>query len=240
MLGLVLACASISATSLAVQGDCVILIHGAGRTCASMIPMQCFLMCHGYRVVNAQFTSTGRSIEEIADSDFPGILKELDPAAKVHFVAHSMGAIILRQYLASHAVTNLGRVVMLGPPNHGSEIIDRLRPFPLFRSILGRRLTELGTDSKDLPSRLGPAKFDCGVIAGDVPANPLTGAMLHGPNDGKVLVESARLDGMRDFLVVHHSHTWMIWNKDVMRQALAFLHSGAFDHNVTTNENSKQ
>lgn len=213
----------------AVGGDYVILLHGAGRTPLSMRPMESYLRDHGYRVINAPFPSAGRSLEQIADSYFPKLVGSLDPGVKIHFVAHSMGAIILRQYLARHAVTNLGRVVLLGPPNHGSEIIDRLRTTPLLRSCLGPRLLELSTGPDALPQRLGPANFDCGIIAGDRSVNPITGLMLHGANDGKVTVESARLEGARDFLVLHYSHTWLIWKRQTFHQIAHFLSVGAFD-----------
>jgi triacylglycerol lipase len=216
----------------ATDGDYVILLHGAGRTPLSMRPMESYLRTNGYRVINARFPSAGLSIEQIADTYFPKLVGTLDSGVKIHFVAHSMGAIILRQYLVRHTVTNLGRVVMLAPPNHGSEIIDHLRANPLLRLCLGPRLLELGTGPDALPQRLGPANFDCGVIAGDSSANPITGPMLHGANDGKVTVESARLDGAKDFLVLHHSHTWLIWKWQTFHQIAHFLRAGTFDRNT--------
>ena len=228
-----------AASNDASAGDYVILLHGAGRTPVSMNPMAACLREHGYRVINARFRSMGLSIEQIADSYFPELIDSLGPQVKVHFVAHSMGGIILRQYLSTHTVTNLGRVVMLAPPNHGSELVDRVKTVPVLNDVLGRRLLELGTRPEDLPIRLGPANFDCGVIAGDSSANPITSSFLHGANDGKVTVESARLEGMRDFLVVHNSHTWMIWRKSVMQQVLTFLEHGEFDHGDLRSEVSQ-
>ncbi len=221
---------SFAASNDASAGDYVILLHGAGRTHVSLNLMAAYLRGHGYRVINARFQSAGLSIEQIADSYFPELIGSLNPHAKVHFVAHSMGGIILRQYLSTHTLTNLGRVVMVAPPNHGSEIVDRVKTVPVLKAALGQRLLELGTGPRDLPRRLGPANFDCGIIAGDFSANPLTSWFLHSANDGRVTVEGARLDGMRDFLVVHNSHTWMIWRQSIMRQVLTFLEQGAFDH----------
>ena len=127
--------------------------------------MAAYLRAHGYRVINARFRSIGLSIEQIADTYLPELVGSLDSRAKVHFVTHSMGGIILRQYLSTHIVTNLGRVVMLAPPNHGSEIVDRLKTVPVLNDALGQRLLELGTGPRDLPRRLCPANFDCGLIA---------------------------------------------------------------------------
>lgn len=213
-------------------GDYVILLHGAGRTPLSMKPMEIYLRQHGYRVINLRFHSAGLSIEQIAESSLPKVLAGLDPRVKVHFVAHSMGAIIVRQYLACHDVPNLGRVVMIGPPNHGSELVDWARPNPLLRFCLGQRLLELGTGVHGLPGRLGSVHFECGVIAGDCSFNPLSSFVFHAPNDGKVTVDSARVDGMRDFMVAHISHTCLIWRKSVFRQTARFLESGKFDRTV--------
>jgi len=125
-------------------------------------------------------------------------------------------------------------VVMMAPPNHGSEIIDRLRANPISRRFLGVASKELGTRSDDLPQRLGPIHFECGVIAGDRSLNPLLSSMLSGPNDGKVTVESARLHGMSDFLILHSGHTWLMWRERTLRQIDCFLESGHFDHRDDT------
>jgi hypothetical protein len=139
-----------------------------------------------------------------------------------------MGGIVLRQYLAGQTVTNLGRVVMLAPPNHGSELADRLRKSAVGRWILGPAGGELGTGASELPARLGPAHFQLGVIAADSALHRWFYRIFCGPNDGKVSVQSAQLDGMADFLVVPGSHTWIMWRAGTSRQVLAFLESGHF------------
>jgi hypothetical protein len=141
-----------------------------------------------------------------------------------------LGGIILRQYLSNHPLKNLGRVVMLAPPNHGSEIIDRLKASSFTRNLPGSSRLELGTGADDVPGKLGSANFECGVIAGDCSLNPFWSAMLHGPNDGKVTVESAKLEGMSDFLILHSTHTWLMWRRETLCQTLTFLESGHFDH----------
>src|SRR5581483_9780319 len=149
--------------------------------------------------------------------------------ARIHFVTHSLGGIILRQYLSTHCLDNLGRVVMLAPPNRGSEIIDRLKGNPLSRIILGPVAAELGTGADDLPRRLGALNFECGIIAGDRSLNPFLSHSLSGPNDGKVTVESAKAEGMRDFIVLHSTHTWLLWRERTVRQVHCFLKSGQFE-----------
>jgi pimeloyl-ACP methyl ester carboxylesterase len=211
-------------------GDYVILLHGLGRTSVSMKRLEIHLRRAGYQVLNASYPSTRFCLRELADIYLDARLRAItNPTAKINFVTHSMGGILLRQYLSNHDIKNLGRVVMIAPPNHGSEIIDRLKTIrPPARMVLGPAALELGTTPDDLPNRLGPVNFECGVIAGDRPTRWPLAAFLPRPNDGTVSVASAELPGMKDFIVLHNSHTWIIWRKETLRQTLSFLGSGKF------------
>jgi triacylglycerol lipase len=216
--------------------DCVILLHGLARSSLSMKGVEWYLKRRGYRVVNARYPTHGLSVEQISQTYLAPLLDSEIPqsSVKIHFVTHSQGGIVLRQYLSDHDLPNLDRVVMLAPPNHGSEIVDRLAASRITRPFLGPGYLQLGTGANSLPNRLGPVQFDCGIIAGDCSLNPLLSSMLTGPNDGKVTVASARLDGMRDFLVLHHSHTWLMWRKNTLRQIQCFLESGKFERFLPT------
>jgi triacylglycerol lipase len=206
-------------------GDYVVLLHGLGRSASSMKNMERALKQEGYRVVNVSYPSTSQTIEDSAAISLAGILKEhiQDPAAKVHFVTHSLGGIVLREYLAHHQVAHLGRVVMLAPPNQGSELVDHMKNGWLYRYFTGPAGQELGTDPESLPNRLGPANFELGIIAGDCSVNPFNSARLPGPDDGKVSVARTHLDGMSDFLVVHYSHTWLAARREVIQATIRFL-----------------
>ncbi|HZV35118.1 MAG TPA: alpha/beta fold hydrolase [Verrucomicrobiae bacterium] len=212
------------------NGDYLVLLHGMGRTALSMKLMEHYFTRRGYKVINLTYRSRLVSLDELADKYLDNLLKTgvTDHGKKVHFVTHSLGGIIVRQYLSNHKIRNLGRVVMLAPPNQGSEIIDRLRANCLTRNFLGVTARELGTGSDSMPQKLGPVNFQCGIIAGDFSLNPVLSFMLSGPNDGKVTVASTRVDGMQDFLVVHGTHTWMMCKRSVMDQSLRFLQSGHF------------
>ena len=220
--------ASKSRSAPAGQRDCVILIHGLGRTPLSMKRLEWTLKREGYRVVNLRYPSRRCGVEQLADEYLDKAVAAQSQAGRIHFVTHSMGGIVLRQYLAGHTVTNLGRAVMLAPPNHGSELADRLKKSTVGRWILGPAGCELGTGASALPERLGPAHFQLGVIAADSPLGRWLYRVFSGPNDGKVSVQSAQLDGMADFLVVPDSHTWIMWRADTSRQVLAFLENGHF------------
>jgi hypothetical protein len=141
---------------------------------------------------------------------------------------------VLRQYLSNHQIQNLGRVVMLAPPNHGSELADRLKYNCLYRLATGPAGQQLGTSDSSVPNQLGPVDFELGVIAGDRSLNPLFSWWIPGPDDGKVSVRSTRLPEMRDFLVVHHSHTWMAWSSEATSAVAEFLRTGCFQQSCQT------
>src|SRR6266540_5941668 len=210
--------------------DVVVLLHGMGRGTLSMKRIEWALVNRGYRVVNVGYPSTLYTVEQLARSHLAPALRalELPPGGRVHFVTHSLGAIVLRQQLATESLPNLGRVVMLGPPNGGSEIADALKRGRFLRLFTGPSGQQLGTSGEDLPRKLGPARFELGVIAGDRSLNPFFSRRLPRPHDGKVSVESTRLEGISDFLVVHCSHTFLPWRKSVIRQVISFLESGRF------------
>lgn len=195
-----------------------------------MLWLEWTLQQAGYHVVNINYPSRRFNIRRLADDylDKAVVAQSQGGWGRIHFVTHSMGGIILRDYLTRHTVTNLGRVVMLAPPNHGSELADRLRQSALGRWILGPAGCQLGAGASELPATLGPARFPLGVIAADGPAHRWFFRVFTGPNDGKVSVQSARLEGMADFLVVPGNHTWIMWRRDTARQVLAFLQPGRF------------
>ncbi len=211
-------------------GDYVILLHGLGRSAWSMKRLEWALTKEGYRVINVSYPSTRYSIQDLARDYLAKLLQAQTPdrQVKIHFVTHSLGGIIVRQYLSEHALENLGRVVMLAPPNQGSELTDKLRRNFFYKLFMGPSGQQLGTDADSVPKRLGPARFELGVIAGDRSLNPLFSAWIPGPDDGKVSVESTTMPAMKDFLVVHHTHTWMMWSKEVVGAVLQFLRNGKF------------
>jgi len=214
----------------AAPGETVILLHGLGRTRWSFWRMEQALRRDGYRVVNVTYASREKSIEDLARDYLAPLVAAQAAAPRLHFVTHSLGGILLRCYLRDHPIPNLGRVVMLAPPNAGSELADVLKPTWLYRTVNGPAGQQLGT-ADGLPRALGRWPADAGelgIIAGDVSLNPLFSAQLPGPNDGKVTVASARLEGMKEFLVVPHSHTWLAWRTPVIASVRTFLRTGRF------------
>lgn len=232
IISLIACFSALAPTTRANEPECVVLLHGILASGAFMKPLESALQDAGYRTVNISYPSRDKTIEEIAADFLPGELKKHDVARapKVHFVVHSMGGLITRAYLEKSRPANLGRVVMLGTPNQGSEAADRLAESDILKKIVGVNLENLRTKENGTAGKLGRANYDLGIIAGDTSINPLFSSWVKGDADGPVSLESAKLEGMRDFVVVPYSHTAMLWREETARQVLAFLRNGKFEH----------
>lgn len=209
----------------------VILLHGLCRTDRSMTKMAAALESAGYVVVNVDYPSRTATIETLAETAIGGALADpkLANVTQIHFVSHSMGGILIRQYLGSKDVARLGRVVMLAPPNQGSEIVDTLGALVLFEKINGPGGNQLGTGIDSLPNQLGAVDFELGVIAGDRSINWINSlTMITGRDDGKVSVQRTKVEGMKDHLVIHASHPLIMRNKKAIAETIHFLKTGAF------------
>ncbi len=209
--------------------DNVILLHGLARSDWSMQKIEKALSKQGYCVQNVSYASTSGNVEKLAVDAIESALVACPAGQAINFVTHSMGGILVRQYLKHHDIENLGRVVMLGPPNKGSEVIDKLRDFPGFHFIHGDAGLEMGTGAGSVPNSLGGANFDLGIIAGTRSINLFLSTMIPGVDDGKVSVENTKLDGMNDHLEMEVTHTFMMRNSSVINQVIHYLRYGKFN-----------
>lgn len=210
--------------------EAVILLHGLCRTSRSMTTMETALTQTGYKVYNIDYPSRTAGIEQLSENFVGTAIAdcERDGATKIHFVTHSLGGILVRSYLARHSVAALGRVVMLGPPNQGSEVVDKLGDWWLFKKINGPAGNELGTGTNAAPQQLGLANFCVGIIAGNRTINWINSLLIPGSDDGKVSVERTKLAGMTDHLVIPAVHPFIMKNKTAIRQTIEFLRNGQF------------
>ena len=223
---------ALSVMAGAAHARCVVLLHGLARTETSFALMEAALEADGWRVVRPGYPSTEAPIEELTRDTLPAAVAACG-TAKVEFVTHSMGGILLRQWVADVGPERVGRAVMLGPPNQGSEIVDELRDIAAFDWINGPAGMQMGTRAGSLPRSLPDANFELGVIAGAQSLNPYFSSLLPGDDDGKVAVASTRLNGMRAHLTLPVTHTFMMNNPRVISQTVSFLRTGQFDPDMT-------
>ena len=210
--------------------ECVILLHGLARTSKSMLPFSEYLQAHQYLVVNVDYPSREFPIATLTEKAIPPALAKCrqHSISGIHFVAHSLGGILVRQYLSQEDIPELKRVVMLAPPNKGSQVVDRLKSLPPFNWINGPAGRELGTAPTSLPNSLGPVDFELGVIAGTTSINFILSLYLPNPDDGKVSLENTKVEGMNDFISLPVSHPYIMKDEAVMQQTVYFLQHGKF------------
>lgn len=210
-------------------GDYVVLLHGIARTPAHMAKLEKAFDAAGYRVINLAYPSREKTISEIVsgmDADLAQARADSD--RKINFIGYSMGGLVARAYIKEHRPANLGRVLLLGAPNHGSEVADFLRRNFIYRSFYGPAGQELAT-GRDNDALFGTPDYPVSVIAGTWTIDPVSSyLLLPRPNDGKVSVESTKVEGMMEHLVLPVSHTFMPQNKTVIAAALAYIQTGRF------------
>jgi pimeloyl-ACP methyl ester carboxylesterase len=210
--------------------DGVVLLHGISRTARSFRRMRAAIEDAGLATLNQDYASRRKALEALAEDIHPAIDRFAENIeGSVHFVCHSMGGLLARVYLARHRPKHLGRVVMLGTPNGGSEIADRLKNLGAYRAFFGPAGQQLGTRrDAAIGGLLPPVDYPVGVIAGNRSVYPITSAFLPKPHDGRVSVENTRLEGMADHIVIGASHPWLVRNGEAIEQTIAFLKGGKF------------
>jgi len=219
--------------------DRVVLLHGISRTALSFRKMQLALERAGFATLNLDYASRRKALEGLAEDIDPAIQRFADRIdGSVHFVCHSMGGLLARVYIARHRPKHLGRVVMLGTPNSGSEIAERLKNFGVYRAFFGPAGQQLGTRrDAAIDALFPPVDYPVGIIAGNRSIYPIASRFLPRPHDGRVSIANTKLEGMADHVVVAASHPWLVRNSVAIAQTIAFLREGKFNpSDVVTRE----
>lgn len=211
------------------MNDSVVILHGIFRTHRSMEGLARYLHRNGFRVHNLGYPSTKYPIEGLADLLRPKVATiEGETPGSVHFVGFSMGGLVIRSYLSRYRPRNLGRVVMIGTPNNGSEVADFVKEMRWYRWLYGAAGQQLVTERSALAAHFGPIDYPLGVIAGNRSIDPVSSWIIGKPNDGKVSIESTKIDGMTDHIVIPSSHTFFPSNRLTWSRTLTFLREGHF------------
>ncbi len=211
--------------------DYIVVLHGIARTWRSMRTLVKYFKERGYPVLNVGYPSTRLPLESLVQHIRNQVAAfNQDENRKIHFIGYSLGGLLARGLLHLYRPANLGRVVQLAPPNQGSEVADFWKNFFLFRWIFGPAGQDLGTNEKEFARILGPVDYELGVIAGNRSWDPISSAMIEGADDGKVSVQSTRVKGLTDHIVIPASHTFIIYKKEAFEQALHFITTGKFKH----------
>jgi len=208
----------------------VVLLHGIARTSRSLRRIERALRVAGFATLNLDYASRKHPLDALAADIHPQISDFADTIGQLHFLAHSMGGLLTRVYLARHRPARLGRVVMLGTPNGGSEVADLLKGLSLYRAFYGPAGQQLTTTQDDSLRSLPPPDYPVGIIAGIRPLDPIAAYfILPRPNDGRVSLQSAQLANMADLTTVKASHTGLVRHPVAVAQAVAFLRDGCFE-----------
>lgn len=216
--------------SYAEQKEYVVILHGIFRSHKHMQPLADSLEKQGYEVLNLDYPSTKYSMKELIDLTAKDIDARItDKTRTVNFVGYSMGGLLVRGIIAKHRPAHLGRVVLLGTPNHGSEVSDFLKNIWIYKKLYGQTGQQLGTkDIQNWQQLLGKVDYELGIIAGNFTIDPFSSYLIPGDDDGKVSIESTKLEGMKEHIVLSTSHTFFPSNEKVQRQVLGFLKKGKF------------
>lgn len=219
-------CTIISTNSYA--KDYAVILHGIGRSSSHMQPLADALTQQGYDVLNLDYPSTEHEILPLAKIVYEQHLQHLDPNRTVHLIGYSMGGLVVRTILHHHKPDNLGRVLLLAAPNHGSEVADWLKDNWLYQWYYGPAGQQLLTDNTVREGLFGDIGVELGVIAGNSSVDPVSSYIIPEEDDGKVSIRSTVVNGMSDHITVHSSHMFFPSNQDVHQQSMYFLQNGEF------------
>jgi len=209
--------------------ECIVLLHGLGRLKSSMWQLEHYFKKQSYQVINQGYPSSRLNIEQLAEQYIGKAVKQCQNTSKIHFITHSLGGILLRQYLQNHQLPLGSRIVMLAPPNQGSEMATKLRNIFLFKWFTGTAGQQLTTTTQSIIPQLKPINFEVGIIAGNRSWIPFVSYLLKGNDDGVVSIEETKLFEMTDHIIVPHSHTFIMNFKQVIEQANYFIKQGHFN-----------
>jgi pimeloyl-ACP methyl ester carboxylesterase len=210
------------------EQEVIYLLHGLGRSKFAMWVLASRLEDAGFFVNNIGYSSINQSPEEIL-LDVSEQINESMPKNNqtVHFVGHSLGGLMIRAYLNRTQVNNLGRVVLIGTPNKGTPVVDKYQD-TWWINMFGPMTLALSTDKENFPNSIADPYYPVGIIAG-ISEDTNNEDIIPGQDDGLVPLESTKMNGMTDFIIIESSHWMLRYDRDVASQTIEFLRHGRFN-----------
>lgn len=210
--------------------DVLVLVHGFCRNATDMYTLKNNLEQWDYTVITVNlptFFGTLKNCADLLAHELSVITGEIGEPHKIHLVGHSFGGLIIRSVLSNHLISNLGRCVLIGTPNHGTKLVDLIKKIFWPAVEVFKPLKSLLTGGANIPPPLGSTKTEIGIIAGNR-NNLLTGFFLSKESDGKVEVHSAKLYGMSDFIIIYNNHDEIHHTLEAAALVNSFLQTGSF------------
>lgn len=208
------------------SGHVVIMLHGIVRSSKSMSRMQKSLGEAGFVPVPFDYPSTQANLDKCSEF-LDSVIRSLDGVKEISFVTHSMGGLVVRNWLKEHKDKRVRRLVMIGTPNKGAEMADKLRDWKIYKLILGPAGQQLFSGDGSDASKLPIPKFEFAVIAGARGTAEGYNPLIPGDDDGTVAVKSAFLEGATDSELFPVLHSFLPVNPDVVKSTARFLKTGS-------------
>lgn len=209
----------------------VIILHGLCQTGQSLRRLNNHFLSNSLDTLNISYPSTKMKIEEIVEFIDPIIKQKISEKnyQKISFVGFSMGGIVIRAYLKKYKIDKLCNVLFIGTPNKGSEVASFISKYKIFQYRYGEAISELAKNSK-LIKNLGEPDFNYGIIAGNMPLDICFFLILGKPNDGKVSVDSCRINKKKEkeFVCLKLPHWYLPKSKVVLQKSLDFILNSNF------------
>ena len=209
-----------------------IIFHGIYGESKDLQHISNILNVKGYPVVNIQYPTTTHPIEEMTEKYITPVIEkqiknlnilnsnlktEDQKNLKINFIVHSMGSVLLRYYLKNHKIDNMGKVMFISPPSHGSPLSDN----PISDSIpyfLGPAVSQIKTDKNSFINTLGEPDYQCYILIGDHSDNFLYSFIIPGKDDGMIPFSTAGLQSCSMKVIINTTHTSILESEDTFRE----------------------
>ena len=209
----------------------IVLIHGIHGERSDLSLLNEKLQQKGFKTYNFHYPSTKYPIEKLSSNYLKPFLAKLNSQNQsISFLTHSMGGILLRHYLYKNKDIDIEKIIMLAPPNKGSDLVDIFGNNFIFKKRYGPAGQQIGTDLEQNLHLSNLEEYKVGIIAGDKTDHPYFSIFIPGKDDGKVALTNTFIDSDFDFLIVPCGHETILKSKIVLRAVDNYLKKGEFSH----------